>query len=68
VSECLEPPTKLFVRGYFIHNLKAEERTQRLNFVAELARNFVLDLNNHNEIKNLTLRLWAGCLIDAQED
>jgi hypothetical protein len=61
---CVDSP---LIGGSFLHNLKPEESTQRLNFVAELARSFVLDLNNHDEIKNLTLRLWAGCMSAAKE-
>jgi len=55
------------IAGSFLHKLKDEERIQRLNVIVELSRSFLPDVRRIDEIKNVILRLWAGCMSAAKE-
>ncbi|MDQ6668546.1 MAG: hypothetical protein M3Y53_10025, partial [Thermoproteota archaeon] len=55
------------VAGSFLHKLKDEERIQRLNVIVELSRSFLPDVRSIDEIKNVILRLWAGCMSASKE-
>ena len=54
------------IAGSFLHKLNDEEKIQRLNVVVELSRSFLLDVGSKDEIENVILRLWAGCMSAAK--
>jgi hypothetical protein len=54
------------IQNSFLHELDAKEKANRLNDITELSRNFISDVNDDNDIKNLLLRLWAGCMSAAK--
>jgi hypothetical protein len=62
--DCIDSP---LIAGSLLHDLTDKEKAQRLNFVAELGRSFLTDVNDGFEIKNLIHRCWAGCLSAAKE-
>jgi hypothetical protein len=51
----------------FLHELDPKEKDERLNYITEIIRLFISDVDHDNEIKNLILRLWAGCMSAAKE-
>ena len=54
------------IRDSFLDELDDNEKAERLNNITEVIRQFISDVNDDNEIKNLILRLWAGCMSGAK--
>ena len=48
-----------------LHELGDKEKVKSLNDITDLSRQFISDINDDDGIKNLLLRIWAGCMSAA---
>jgi hypothetical protein len=54
------------IQNSLLHELGDKEKAKRLNDITELSRQFISDVNDDDGIKNLILRIWAGCMSAAK--